>query len=154
MTRAHRTTRSRLLRLLLGIVLAKLASRLVSQRMTSGDEESDELRIATIMDGQELSSRATSLRSISVLAMLGGAEIDLRQATLDPGGATLDITALLGGVELQVPPDWAVEVESRGMLGGVDRRLTDVADLPADAPRLKVTTNTTLGGVQITSAAG
>ena len=152
MTRLYTTTRSRLLRLLLGVLLLGVASRLVAKRMTTGDEETDEFRIATIIGGEELSSRATALRSASVLALVGGAEIDLRQASLDPGGATLDVTAIVGGVQVLVPPEWAVEVESHGMLGGVDRQLTDPADLPADAPGLHVTAKAWLGGVQITNS--
>ena len=152
MTRPQKTTRSSLLRLLLGVLLVGVVSRLVAKRMTSGDEETDEFRIAAIIAGEEFSSRAAGLRSASVLALIGGAQLDLRQASLDPGGATLDVTAIVGGVQIVVPPEWAVQVESHGMLGGVDRQLTEAADLPADAPRLHVTTKTWLGGVQITNA--
>src|SRR6187401_43613 len=100
MTRPHKTTWSRLLRLLFGIVLVGVTSQLVSKRMTSGDEEGDDFRIATIIGGEELNSRAAGLRSASVLAVIGGAQIDLRQASLDPAGATLAITAIVGGVQV------------------------------------------------------
>jgi predicted membrane protein len=151
MTCPQKTTGSRLLRLLFGILLVSLASRLVAKRMTSGDEETDEFRIATIIGGEQLTSRAAALRSASVMALIGGAQIDLRQSSLDQGGATLDVTTILGGVQVLVPPEWAVQVQTHGMLGGVDRQLTPVSDLPADAPDLRVTTRTWLGGVQITN---
>jgi predicted membrane protein len=151
MTCPSKTARSSLLRLLLGLVLVSVASRLIAKRMTTGDDESDEFRIATIIGGEEFDSRAAGLRAASVFALIGGAQVDLREASLDPDGATLDVTAIVGGLQVLVRPEWAVEVESHGLLGGVDHKLTDVADLPADAPSLHVTTRTWLGGVQITN---
>ncbi len=151
MTCPHKTTRFRLLRLLFGVLLVGVVSQLLAKRVTTGDEETDEFRIALIVGGRELNSRAAALRSASVFALIGGAQIDLRQASLDPAGATLELTTIVGGVQLFVPPEWAVEVESHGLMGGVDRQLTEVSDLPADAPRLHVITRTWLGGVQITN---
>ena len=154
MTRASKATGSILLRLLIGVILAGVVARLASKRLTSGDEDSDEFRIASIIGGEELSSHATSLRTASVLAVVGGAQLDLRQAALDPAGATLDVTAVVGGVQVLVSPDWAVEVESSGGMGGVDSKVTDTADLPQDAPRLHITTKTWFGGVQVTTSQG
>lgn len=117
--------------------------------MTSGDENSDAFRLAVIGGGKEFRSRAAALRSASALAIIGGVELDLREATLDRGGATLDVTAFLGGVEVTLPPGWVVDVETHGILGGVDKCLTGHADLPDGAPILHVTTNTWLAGIEI-----
>jgi hypothetical protein len=56
---------------------------------------------------------------------------------------------VLGGVEVKLPAGWAVDVEMRGALGGVEKRVTDSADAPEGAPTLLVRTNTWLGGVEI-----
>src|SRR4051794_22237749 len=154
MTSLTKTTGSILVRLVLGVLLVSVAARVISKRLTSGDEETDDFRVATIIGGEELESRATSLRSASVLAVVGGAQIDLRQASLDPAGATLDVTAIVGGVQILVSPDWAVEVESQGKMGGIDTKVAEVSDLAADAPRLHVTTNAWFGGIQITNTGG
>jgi predicted membrane protein len=154
MTSPSKRTRSTLLRLLLGVVLVGVASRLVSKRLTSGDEETDEFRIASIIGGTELSSRAANLRSGSILAVVGGSQVDLRQASLDAGGATLAVKAVVGGVQVLVRPEWAVGVESHGVMGGIDHQGTEAADLSADAPSLRVTATAWLGGIQITNAAG
>jgi Cell wall-active antibiotics response 4TMS YvqF len=121
--------------------------------MTSGDEDSDEFRVAAIGAGKQFGSRAAGLRSGSAVALMGGAEIDLREATLDPGGATLDVTAILGGVQVTLPAGWNVQVESHGLLGGVDTQLTPATDLLPGAASLKVSTNTWLGGIQIVDRA-
>ena len=131
------------------VILASAIGQLVAKRMTSGDEDSDAFRLAVIGGGKEFESRAPSLRSASAFAVLGGVELDLREANLDPAGATLDVTAVLGGIEVTVPPGWVVEVENRGKMSGVEARLTESADRPDDAPRLYVTTNAWFGGVEI-----
>jgi hypothetical protein len=143
------TRGSKLLRTLLLVVIAGVVGQLVAKRMTFGDESSDAFRLAAIGGGKELKSRATALRSAAALAVMGGVEIDLREATLAPGGATLDVTAVMGGVEVRLPPGWVVGVENHGKMGGVETRLTESADHQEGAPTLQVSTNAWLGGVEI-----
>lgn len=149
MTRRKKTRGSGLLRALLLVVLASVVGQLVAKRMTFGDEDSDTFRLAAIGGGRELKSRATALRSASAFAAMGGIEIDLREATLDPEGATLDVTAVMGGVEVTVPSGWVVDLETHEKLGGVEARLTNPADQPEGAPTLHVKINAVLGGVEI-----
>jgi len=114
-----------------------------------GDADSDELDLVTIFDGVELKSRATAFRGGSWIAMFGGGEIDLREATLDPSGATLRVTAAMGGGDVQVPDGWNVELTSRAFMGGVrvDRRTA--TDDPY-APTLRIEARALMGGFGIT----
>ena len=59
-----------------------------------------------------------------VSAVMGGINLDLRQATIEPGTeAVVDVFALMGGVDLFVPRDWNVEVRTTPIMGDVqDRR--------------------------------
>ena len=131
------------------VMAAGAVSQLVAKRMTTGDEDSDVFRLAAIFGGREFKSRATALRSASALAVMGGVEIDLRDANLDPAGATLDVTAVMGGVEVTLPRGWVVELTPKVKIGGVDTRLTESDDHPEGAPTLHVTVNALLGGVEI-----
>lgn len=56
----------------------------------------------------------------SYLALMGGIEIDLRQAQVPEGITDINVTALMGGVNIIVPPDLAVDCEGTAMLGGVE----------------------------------
>jgi predicted membrane protein len=138
-----------LLRVVFLFVTAGVVGQLAAKRMTTGDDSSEVFRLAAIMGGKDFTSDASNLQSGSAIAVMGGLEIDLREAHLDPGAARLDITAVMGGVEVLLPRGWAVDVEPHGMLGGVDVRVNESADVPDGAPILHVTTHTWLGGVQI-----
>ena len=82
----------------------------------------------------------------------GGVDLDLREAALDPAGATLELSATWGGVNVVVPPGWRVLVEDRSSLGGVDARVAPPDELPDDAPELRVDVTARMGGVAIKAA--
>jgi hypothetical protein len=123
----------------------------VSRRLASGDESSPELRTAAICWGQDLHVRSTALRSIETVAVMGGIQLDLTGATPAEDGATVDVLAVMGGVDVTVPDTWAVRVEDEAVAGGVEARVPDLDDLPADAPRLTIRVRAYFGGVQVTA---
>jgi hypothetical protein len=148
MPRSHKRG-SRLLRALLLVAIAGVVGQVVAKRKTFGDEDSDAFGLAAIVGGREFTSRARALRSGSALAVMGGVEIDLRNATLDPQGATLTVTAVMGGVEVTLPHGWRVELETDVKMAGLEANVTDPADLPDDAPTLRLTVTARMGGVEV-----
>ena len=132
------------------MILAGVVGQLVSKRMTSGDEDSDDFRLATIFGGREFDSRATALRSASALAVMGWSSTSGRPRSTRRVRPSTSRPSWVG-IEITLPPGWAVDVENHGKLGGVDTRVTDSAGLPADAPTLHVTTNAWFGGVEISA---
>ena len=133
------------------VVLAALGAvgQLLARRKSFGDETADEFAIANYLGGVERACTAASLRRGAVSVVLGGVELDLREATLDPSGADLELSATLGGVNVTVPSDWRVVVDDRATLGGVEALVTDPEELPDDAPLLRVVARARLGGVSI-----
>ncbi len=94
-------------------------------------------------------SRASRLRSARLSALCGGIVFDLRQASLDPDGATIDATANCGGIEIRVPTGWQVEMSGTPIFGGYDsKELEDEVLLPG-APRLRVDVAAICGGVVV-----
>jgi len=108
-----------------------------------GDETSDEVALAAVWTGIDLTSRSQAFRGGSVLAILGGVSLDLREATLAPD-ATLSVHALLGGVAIRVPEHWRVESRVHALVGGLA-----VPAQPADeqAPTLALDGIAVLGGI-------
>ena len=114
-----------------------------------GDETTGDFELVTIMEGKEFASRAEGFWSGRVTAVLGGVDLDLRDAVLDPGGADLAIVTVMGGVALRVPETWVVETKGSAVLGGQEVRVTDPDSLPDDAPVLRIHARTYLGGLAI-----
>ena len=132
------------------IVMA-IVGLLISNKLKRGDENSDDIQVAAVFGGKYFHSRATSLRSATVITTMGGVDLDLRDATLDPRGATLDLRATMGGAQITVPPDWAIDVEVEGAAGGFDVDVTSADELPENAPKLHITIITLPIIVQVTT---
>lgn len=114
-----------------------------------GDETTGEFELVTIMDGKQFASRAEGLWSAKVTTVMGGVELDLRDAILAPGGADLAVFTVMGGIALRVPDTWIVETDGRAIVGGHQTRVAARNVLPDDAPVLRVHARTFFGGLDI-----
>lgn len=59
------------------------------------------------------------LESGSYFALMGSIEIDLTTAEIKTGETLLDLTAIMGGIEVKIPQDLAVIYDGSAILGGV-----------------------------------
>ena len=64
-------------------------------------------------------NNSPNFRGGELTAVMGGCEIDLRQASID-GEAVIDVFALWGGIEIRVPADWTVVSQITPVLAGVE----------------------------------
>ncbi|HZK24698.1 MAG TPA: LiaF domain-containing protein [Oscillospiraceae bacterium] len=60
------------------------------------------------------------LESGSYVAFLGGIDLDLRHAIIPEGETVLDLTAVMGGIDIRVPADIPVVADGFAVLGGVE----------------------------------
>jgi hypothetical protein len=81
------------------------------------------------------------------VAVLGEAEVDLREAELVSAEPTLTAVSVLGTVEIAVPEGVHVEVRGFGVLGNVER--PDLPAAPPGAPRIVVRALSLLGSVEV-----
>ena len=132
-------------------IVAGIVGQLVSKKMTWGDENSDQFQLAALFGGKQFNSKASHLKSATVITAMGGIDLDLREATLQDTGAYLDLTATMGGIRVVVPADWAVDVDGEAKGGGWEARVTPAAELADDAPRLNVHAVSRMGGVLVTT---
>ena len=136
--------------LLVSMVGAAIAALSVKRKIVPIDApDADEVRLAAIFDSVMFKSTATAFRGGQVDLWFGGGVIDLRQATLDPAGARLEVRAVFGGCELLVPATWQVTTNVTGIGGAGDGRPND--DRLVGAPRLTVEGSVFFGGFGITS---
>jgi predicted membrane protein len=72
-----------------------------------------------VLGGVARGNNSSAFRGGELTAVMGGCELDLRQAAID-GEAVIDVFALWGGIEIRVPEDWTVVSHVSPVLGGVD----------------------------------
>jgi predicted membrane protein len=87
-----------------------------------------------------------SFRRAELTAIMGGIELDLRQAGTENGEAVIDVFVLWGGIEITVPPDWAVSNQVTPILGGSEDKSTGTQQA---RNRLIVKGVVIMGGVDI-----
>jgi predicted membrane protein len=140
----------------IGSVLVMHAMRRQT-RERSGSDADDTLNVFVVMGGMKRISTSQHFRGGEVTAVMGGAQLDLRQATIPPGEeAAIDIFAVMGGCEIKVPPSWTVTTPLVPVMGGIDDKRPDL--LPGDqtvggkpAPRLVLRGLLLMGGIEIKS---
>jgi hypothetical protein len=134
----------------------------VAGRTSNGTQtgSSDHVRVTAIMSGSSLVSRSPAFHGAEVTSVLGGSQLDLRQATIAPGEeAVIDVDALMGGIVIRVPEQWQVDVGTTMIMGAVDdqrpkalhRKSTEAPEKleGPPAPILKVKGTIVMGGLVI-----
>lgn len=107
-------------------------------------ESSDD--VVAILGGSDHKNLSDDFTASKVTAILGGAKIDLRKATIKKE-ATIEVLTLMGGIELVVPRSVIIENKTNAILGGVDNK-TD-QEITKNSPRLVIVGDVIMGGVEI-----
>ncbi|WP_128428771.1 DUF1707 SHOCT-like domain-containing protein [Streptomyces cyaneus] len=101
-----------------------------------------------VMSGFQRKGRWTAPKRFTGVAFMGGGEIDLREANFADREIVINCIAIMGGVEVIVPPGVEVVVRGVGIMGGFDEREESVPGDPG-APRVIVTGLAVWGGVEV-----
>jgi hypothetical protein len=84
-----------------------------------------------------------------VTCVLGGAEIDLRDAILPAREITMNVNCVFGGAEIIIPPEMKVIDNGSAILGGRDASLDGVDETGPDSPLLRITGMCLFGGLSV-----
>ncbi len=106
-----------------------------------------------VMGGNSRKGQWSPPRHLSAIALMGGVELDFREARLPVGVTHVTAIALMGGVEIIVPPGLPVTVRGLGILGAVDQVEQSGGERSPNSPQLKVTALACMGGVEIKTRA-
>jgi predicted membrane protein len=100
-----------------------------------------------ILSGVERRLRSAPFAGGELTAIMGGCELDLREALIQGEEVHIAAFALWGGIEIRVPKDWMVVNESVALMGGVE----DATRPPVGPgrPRLVVKGFALMGGIEI-----
>src|SRR5579871_5050997 len=89
------------------------------RRGTSTLSDFDE---TAVLGGVERQNNSQHFHGGEATAFMGGVKLDLRDAIIDGNEATIDVTTVMGGVELHIPRNWTVINHVTPILGGVEDR--------------------------------
>jgi hypothetical protein len=103
---------------------------------------------AAVMAGFQRKGHWTMPRRFTCLALCGGGEIDLREATFADREVEINAIAIMGGIDVIVPPGVEVVVRGVGVMGGFDHQEEGVPGVPG-APRVIITGFALWGGVGV-----
>ena len=87
--------------------------------------------------------------SSGALAVLGSVVIDLRDVLLPAGVTTIHVSAVLGSVEIIVPPNLAVESDGSSILGSFEGIQRVPRDPDPELPVLRVQGRAVLGSIEV-----
>lgn len=113
-----------------------------------------------IMGAVEKNKAGWELKSGEYTAILGGVELDIRNANFNEREISLMLTAIMGGITLIVPEDVTVTCKGTSLLGGIDvigkgaggiigNISTQVGDLQSAARILHLNCTCIMGGIEI-----
>lgn len=101
-----------------------------------------------VMGGHERTGSWIVPRQLKVVVVMGGAEIDLREARFGPGVTEIEIFVLMGGVNIIVPPGVRVESLGAAFMGGFELKAGDATALSPSNPILRLGGLAIMGGVE------
>ena len=88
-------------------------------------------------------------KHIHAVAFMGGVELDLREAIIDPQVTEISVLAVMGGVVVTVPPNVRLESDGFAFMGGFEDQLKQPASGDPNAPVVKLTGFAFMGGVEV-----
>jgi hypothetical protein len=109
----------------------------------------DSQTLVAIMGGVERRGVWTPARRTVVLCVMGGADLDFREARFGPGVTEVFVFAMMGGADIVVPPDLAVDASGLAVMGGFGHQEQRYVLSDPDAPVLKLRGFALMGGVDI-----
>jgi hypothetical protein len=115
--------------------------------MSSRNMAIDTETIMAIMSGAVRKGAWEPAELVQVISIMGGVELDFRDAVMFDGVTELEIRTIMGGVKVIVPDDIDVETEGMGIMGGFEHFGHTTGD--EDAPLLRITGFAIMGGVEV-----
>jgi len=102
--------------------MSKDGDKAFAAHVGSQSLDDDYINVSVVLGGTHIKPVSKKLKGGSISAIMGGCEIDLRDADIEGNAMSLEITAIMGGAELWVPVHWQVVSQVTPILGGVENK--------------------------------
>jgi hypothetical protein len=104
--------------------------------------------IVAVMSGSRRRGRFRAAGSINSVAIMGGNEIDLREAEIEGGELTVNLIAFMGGAEVYVPDSVELDVGGFSFMGGHEEVGSERQPRPG-APLIRIRVYNVMAGASI-----
>ena len=104
--------------------------------------------MVAIMSGSQRRGRFRAVGRINAVSIMGGDEIDLREAEIEGGELTLNLVAIMGGATIYIPDSVEVDVGGFSLMGGNTEIGSERSPRPG-APLIRLRTWNLMGGATI-----
>jgi hypothetical protein len=115
----------------------------------TGGAVSERQIVIGIMGGAEKKGVWTPAKQMFVVALMGGVELDFREARFAPGVTEVVVFAVMGGVELIVPPGVHVDLNGFALMGGFGQAGYAPPPTDPEAPVLRIGGFAIMGAVEV-----
>jgi predicted membrane protein len=115
----------------------------------------DFIDITTVVGGGEHGFNSQKLTGGRITTVMGGTEVDLRNADMEGDSLVLDTLTVMGGTEIYIPTDWEVIFQGVPVLGSFENKTrkripaNDSAGKKKKAKQLIVKGTTIMGGLEV-----
>lgn len=130
-----------------GNLIIKTASSYKSSGYNKNVSLENVIDESAIMAGIERNVHSQEFRDGKVTVIMGGIDLDLREAKLYNNEAHLEINTIMGGVDIYVPDNWRIEHKGTPILGGFTNKRKYIGDI--NAPLLVINFSAIMGGIEI-----
>ena len=107
----------------------------------------DYVQKSVTFSGAKIRVDSRHFKGGNLSAVMGGFELDLRDAEIDGEQAVLDVHVVMGGIDLLIPGNWQVVNELEPTAGGIEDKTSGVAVEPRKRFVLRGTA--VLGGITL-----
>ncbi len=135
-----------------GLFVLRLLLRRKKFRKKYGDD-GGAVSVWSIFGGREWRSDGTPFRGGNVIATFGACEVDLTGTTVNNDEASIEATAIFGGVKIVVPHGWRIVTNGSQLFGAYVNKTRPPQSGSGSAPRLLVKGLALGGAVEVTHTA-
>ena len=131
------------------IIVALIVFLTVNERHNGDDRQTmtseSTFNSTAFLGGVERRNSSSAFRGGKASAVMGGVDLDFRDSIMEGDEAKIEVSAIMGGVDIRVPRTWNVINRVVPILGGVDDHTS-----PRDAKKRLIIEGTVLmGGLEI-----
>lgn len=116
---------------------------------SAGAEVGGSRVVVALMGGAERKGGWTPAPTLYVTAFMGGVLLDFREARLTAPVTEVYVAAVMGGVEIVVPPGVRLESNGIGIMGGFEQAGRGKFPVDSTVPVIRVTGVAVMGGVDV-----